>query len=50
MLRTPPSCLQYHLPLPALFCGYLLVVSLRGTYYPMRLQAFLTVKSLHIEA
>lgn len=25
------------MPLPALFCGYLLVVSLRGTHYPVRL-------------
>ena len=50
MVRTPSSCLQYHMPLPALLCGYLLMVSLRGTHHPVLLQAFLTGKSLHIEA
>ena len=50
MVRTPSSCLQYHMPLPALLCGYLLVVSLHGTHHPLLLQAFLTGKSLHIKA
>lgn len=45
-----PSCLQNHMSLSALFSGSLLVVSLRGTHHPLLLQAFLTVKSLHVEA